>query len=96
MCVRSEVVQQVGPLDTRFHLYFEDNDWCLRIRRAGWKVVYNPHFEVTHLGGASQPKRRVSGGVYYSSMLAFYRKHYSPASVLALRLLLPVYRRLAA
>jgi GT2 family glycosyltransferase len=92
MCVRAEAIQKAGPLDTRFFLYFEDNDWCLRIRRAGWKVVFDPRYQVIHLGGASQPTHRVSNNTYYASMLAFHKKHYSPMSTLMLRGLIPLYK----
>jgi len=51
VAVRREVIEQVGLLDERFQLYFEDNDWCWRIRQTGWKVIYDPRFTVTHLGG---------------------------------------------
>ena len=34
--------------DERFFLYFEDVDLCLRLHRAGWKVVYNPAAVMTH------------------------------------------------
>ncbi len=75
-------------------MYFEDNDWCLRIRRAGWRVVYDPRWQVTHLGGASQPERRAVNRIYQQSLLAFYAKHYGPLATALLRLLLPVYNRL--
>ncbi len=94
LAVPDYVLRRVGPLDERFFLYFEDNDWCLRIRRAGWRVVYDPRWQVTHLGGASHPERRAVSQVYQRSLLAFYAKHYGPLATLALRLLLPVYNRL--
>lgn len=94
LAVRAEVVGRVGLLDERFFLYFEDNDWCLRIRRAGWRVVYDPRWQVTHLGGASQPERRAANRIYRQSLLAFYAKHYGPLATALLRLLLLVYDRM--
>ncbi len=94
LATRRDVVERVGLLDERFFLYFEDNDWCLRIRRAGFRVIYDPRWQVTHLGGASQPDRRAVHRVYRESLLAFYAKHYGPAATAVLRLLLPIYDRL--
>ena len=94
LCVRREALEQVGLLDERFFMYFEDNDCCLRMRQAGWKVIYDPRFEVTHLGGASQPKRRISGDIYYASMLTFYCKHYSLPAVIILQMALQGYKLL--
>lgn len=40
MLLRREVLQEVGNFDTRFVKYFEDVDYCLRVARAGWRVMY--------------------------------------------------------
>lgn len=95
-CVRRSVVTQVGLLDDRFFLYFEDNEWCMRMRAAGWRIVYNPSWSVVHLGGASQTRGRGSPQLYYDSLLYLYQKHYPWLHTLILRITLAVYRRLAA
>ena len=95
LAVRREVVQQVGLLDENFFLYFEDNDWCLRMRQAGWRVIYEPRLRVTHLGGVSQPQRRVANQYYYQGLVRFYRKHYGCGPALLLRLVLGPYQLLA-
>jgi N-acetylglucosaminyl-diphospho-decaprenol L-rhamnosyltransferase len=95
ICVRAIVIQGVGGLDDRFPLYFEDADWCMRMRSAGWKVIYNPQLRVIHLGGSSKP--RGSAGrrdLYYQSLLLFCGKHYGRCWNLILRILLTVYRLL--
>jgi len=40
LMIRREAFQQVGPFDVGFPKYFEDVDMCLRIARAGWRVLY--------------------------------------------------------
>jgi N-acetylglucosaminyl-diphospho-decaprenol L-rhamnosyltransferase len=55
--VRREVVEEVGGFDERFHMYGEDNEWCLRMARAGWRLVFEPEAVVKHLGAASSLKR---------------------------------------
>ncbi|HID63281.1 MAG TPA: glycosyltransferase family 2 protein, partial [Anaerolineae bacterium] len=42
MLVRAEALKQVGLLDESFFMYGEDLDWAYRIKKAGWKVYYNP------------------------------------------------------
>src|SRR4030095_7469468 len=37
--VRRSVLERVGGLDVRLFFYFEDMDWCLRARRAGFDVL---------------------------------------------------------
>ena len=40
--IRREVVEQIGPMDEGFFMYFEDVDYCLRARSAGWQIAYVP------------------------------------------------------
>ncbi len=94
MLVRREVVEQVGLLDEQFFLYFEDNDWCLRMRRAGWRILYDPRFEVVHVGGASLPQRDQASQIYYQSLIRFTAKHYGPLKAGIIRALLAGYRAL--
>jgi len=48
MLVRRRAVPGPQLFDERFFLYFEDVDLCWRLRRAGWKVVYNPAAVMIH------------------------------------------------
>ncbi len=55
--VRRTVVEQVGGFDEIFHMYHEDVDWCLRMVRAGWRIVFEPEAVVMHSWGQSSRKR---------------------------------------
>ncbi|MCA1635176.1 MAG: glycosyltransferase family 2 protein [Acidobacteria bacterium] len=55
--VRREVIEEVGGFDERFHMYGEDNEWCLRIVRAGWSLVFEPEAVIMHYGAQSSLKR---------------------------------------
>ena len=55
--VRREVIDEVGGFDEHFHMYGEDNEWCLRITRAGWLLLFEPASVVMHHGAASSVKR---------------------------------------
>lgn len=46
--IRSDTLRKVGSLDERFYLYREDIDWCLRAKRAGYKILYVPGAKVWH------------------------------------------------
>jgi N-acetylglucosaminyl-diphospho-decaprenol L-rhamnosyltransferase len=76
MMVRREVVEQVGLLDEGYWMYGEDLDWAFRIKKAGWKIMYDPEVTVLHVKRASSrlnPEARVA---FYQAMLKFYRDHY--------------------
>jgi GT2 family glycosyltransferase len=89
MMVKREAVEKAGLMDENIFMYFEDNDWCYRIRKTGFKIYYNPKAEIIHLGGKSlgenQTKRKSE---YYKSLLYFYQKHYGIWQTLLLRFLL--------
>jgi N-acetylglucosaminyl-diphospho-decaprenol L-rhamnosyltransferase len=51
--VRREVFEQVGTLDEEYFMYFEETDFCLKAKRAGWKSQYQPASRVIHLVGQS-------------------------------------------
>ena len=78
LLVRREVIEQIGLLDEKLFLYFEDTDWGARARRSGWKLMYAPLSIVLHkasasLGGMESPLMR-----YYlaRNILYFIRKNY--------------------
>ena len=77
MLLRSQAIQDVGLLDDSFFMYGEDLDWCYRIKRAGWKVLYNPDCTVLHYKKASSHHSRKALYEFYRAMLLFYRKHYA-------------------
>ena len=92
LMARRAAIDQVGLLDENVFLYFEDNDWCLRFRRAGWQVFYNPQVEIIHLGGQSLAQNPAARRAYYRSLDHFYAKHYGPLARWILRLSLMPYR----
>lgn len=46
--LRKQSLNQVGLMDERFFLYFEDEDLCCRMWRKGWKVLYVPQAKAYH------------------------------------------------
>ncbi len=53
MLVRREVFDTVGLMDEGYFLYFEETDFCLAARRAGWATWYVPQSGVMHIAGQS-------------------------------------------
>lgn len=95
LLVRRMAVEQVGLLDEAMFMYFEDSDWCRRMRLAGWQIWYVPTAAITHIGGAGLRQNPAARRAYRASLRYFYRKHYGPAANLFLRLMLPAYERLS-
>lgn len=57
LLVKRDVIDQVGGFDERYHMYGEDNDWCWRIVRGGWQLVFQPEAVIRHLGAQSSLQR---------------------------------------
>ncbi len=88
LLARRQMVDAIGPLDAGFFMYYEDVDWCLRARAAGWRVVTLPEVSVKHeLGGSSAHLPRAeSARRAANSRLRFCEKHYSRARARGLAL----------
>ncbi|MGQ9550280.1 MAG: glycosyltransferase family 2 protein, partial [Roseiflexus sp.] len=48
LLVKRAVLERAGLLDERFFMYFEETEWCVRIRRAGFRIVHVPQSRVLH------------------------------------------------
>ena len=87
LLVRRKAIEDVGLLDEDFFMYYEDADWCYRMRKKGWKTYYFPFFEATHYVGKSNstfnPKTFIER---QKSMYHYFRKHRERKAVLLLRL----------
>lgn len=77
--VRREVIEQAGMLDERFFYYWEETEWCLRAREAGWRLVHVPQARLWHKG--VQREYRPSPNVtYYATRnwLLMLSRHRAP------------------
>jgi GT2 family glycosyltransferase len=67
MAVSRRAVEAVGLLDEGLFAYVEDVDWSLRLRAAGFPVVFVPDAAVRHKGGASTGGAASQTALYYST-----------------------------
>lgn len=76
MLVRREVFERVGMLDTAYAMYFEDADFCRRVRRAGFELWGVPAARMWHRVSVSA--RKVKPASRYAmawGRARFYRQH---------------------
>ena len=87
LITRREAVAEVGTLDEDYFLFFEETDWCYRMKNAGWRVFHVPQAEVVHFQGrGAEGRKREAKVEYYRSRYRFFRKNRRKME----RLLLPV------
>ena len=76
MLLNGEALKEVGLFDERYTFGFEDVDWCMRAKIAGWGVRYCPSATIIH-----HVQRRSARGLnamaleHLKSLWRFYRKH---------------------
>ncbi len=78
LMVRREIINTVGLLDESFFMYFEETDWCYRIKGTGGVVYVVGPAAIVHFGSVAPghyDERRLVH--YHRSLFLFYRKHYS-------------------
>jgi len=87
LCIRRTCLEAIGPLDERIFMFYEDMDWCLRARRAGWEVWYAEGPGIDHVKAAASARHARARTLLDSqrSTVYFFRKHHGAGSVAALR-----------
>lgn len=87
--IRKEVFDDVGLLDDEFFMYFEDVDYCFRVKKAGWKILNIPSAHVVHLRGGTSPVkekaklRKRLPRYFYESRTRFFYKCYGHSGLFA-------------
>lgn len=91
--IRAEMMAAIGVLDEGYFLYFDDCDYCLRARRAGWRYAYVPEARVVHFRGGSAPVKKLTAArkrvpaYFYASRTRFLRRAWGHGGLLAANLL---------
>ena len=76
MLVRRAAVDEVGLMDENFFMYWEDADWCRRMRLNGWQVFYDPRASVVHHSAQSSRKKPVrSAYAFHRSVYHYFIKY---------------------
>jgi len=76
MMFRKKTFKSIGQFDENFFLYFEDTDFCYRILKKEYKVVYNPECKIVHYKRESFKNSNLSVNLeFYKSLYIFYNKY---------------------
>lgn len=76
LLVRRDVFGRVGLLDTCYFIYYEDLDFCLRVRKAGYQLYSVPEAMMWHKVSASAGEGSALQKYHLArSSVRFYRKH---------------------
>jgi hypothetical protein len=88
MMVRAQVVKDIGGMDERYFLYYEETDFCRKATKAGWTSWYVPQSRVMHIAGEStgvtatvSEPRRLPDYWFESRRRYFIKNHGLPYAV---------------
>lgn len=89
LAFRRDAWEQAGGLDELFYpVWFEDVDFCLRLRQLGWRIIYCPRAVFRHVGAHSVSRLSLweQQSYWYANLLRYFRKHRGAAPVALVRL----------
>lgn len=90
--LNGQMIRQIGLMDEGYFLYFEDAEYCLRARRAGWQIVRQPAAVAIHFRGGSGPVKALARAnkrapeYYYRSRSRFLTQAHGRAGLIAANL----------
>ena len=86
MLFSRQAIEQTGGFDLAYHMYVEEIDWCMRVKRAGWEIFCVPGAEIVHYEGQSTRQVRPQMVVaLWRSRYILFEKHYSTLYRFAVR-----------
>ncbi|MFA5880339.1 MAG: glycosyltransferase family 2 protein [Candidatus Margulisiibacteriota bacterium] len=86
------VWEKLHGFDTKYFIWFEEVDYCWRVRQANYQVFFNPKVKAIHYGGASfhQLKALPEQIFFNKSVLTYAKKNYNTLQYLLILLVIPI------
>jgi len=78
MLMPKEVIQKIGLFTEKVFMYYEEKDYCRRVRKAGLKVVFDPDITIVHEHGQSSAqnpevnKYIIQASKWYNGLPKYY------------------------
>ncbi len=91
LLTRKGLIEELGFLDEKFYLWYEEVDFCKRVKHAGYKIVYYPGATIMHRGGESFAqfdiyKRKKT---LAKSLVYYFEKNGKKREAILLKILMP-------
>jgi GT2 family glycosyltransferase len=89
LLIRRDAYDEIGGFDERFYpAWYEDVDFCNRLKSAGWEIYFAADAEFLHEGGYGAEALGLErfAEAYYRNQLRYAHKHFGRAAALSVRL----------
>lgn len=81
LLIKKEVLKKIGLMPEEYFLYYEDVDWSLAARQAGFKCVFVPQAKIWHKGSASTREGSPSYIYYHVRNGLILARKYAPRHI---------------
>jgi len=78
LLARSTTIEKIGLMDEKFFLYWEDTEWCARVNKEGYRVIFVPSSKVWHKVSASTRQSSFSQYYYFTRNGFNFLRRYDP------------------
>lgn len=76
MMIRTDSFKKIGYFNENFFMYFEDTEFCYRVKKSNGKIMINPEVIIKHKSGSSSKDPRFSQWKgEFSGLIKFYKMH---------------------
>jgi len=88
MLVRKEVIDQIGLMDENIIFWFDEVDWCKRIKDSKWKIYFTEKAKIYHyknkaFGQWKSLKKIINGArIWRRSRFYYFKKHFGILSAI--------------
>lgn len=92
MLIPKEIFDKLGYFDENFFVWFEEVDFCQRVKKAQFNIRYTPDIKIIHQGGKSFSKKGTlkKQWIFDKSLLYYFLKHKNIFSALVILLFIPI------
>ncbi|MBU0572122.1 glycosyltransferase [Patescibacteria group bacterium] len=80
--IRRQVFEKAKGFDENFFLYFEESDFCKRVKELGFSIYIIPNAQILHFWKPGKPDTKKAKIIFAQSRFYYFRKHYGIASAL--------------
>ena len=88
---RKHINGELNTFDENYFLYLEDLDFCIKLRKLGYKVMFDPTSKIEHIGGASSnSKYNIKLKYWYKSRKYLFIKHLGPIKGIILAIIFSI------
>jgi len=96
MLIKTNLFKEISGFDEQFFLYLEDTDLCLRLRKMGYEIAYNPEAIFYHKLGSSTKKKEFQTKLIHNvSMYYYVKKNFDYNPLLLFLLLISLFLRIS-